>query len=78
MRRAGFTRAIKGDDGRVFHLPSETYVGDVVKADAVSVKDAVVKLARSLFPQAWVFVTQGLSAWQTEEARPDRGPERLS
>lgn len=78
MRRSGFTQAIQGDDGRVFHLPSETYVGDFVQGDAVGVKDAVVKLAKALCPQAWVLVTQGLSAWQTEEVPADRRPDRLS
>ena len=63
----GFTRAIQGADGRVFKLPSGTYVGDVRSADVVKVKDAIVRITRTIHPSAWVLVTCGPSAWATEE-----------
>ena len=63
----GFTRAIQGADGRVFKLPSGTYVGDVRSADVVKVKDAIARIARAIYPSAWVLVTRGPSAWATEE-----------
>lgn len=64
MQRAGFSRAIVGDDGETYHLPTAEYVivGDY---DIAAVRATAAKAAQTTGKRFAVVVTEGTNvSWQ--------------
>ena len=62
MKWAGFTRLIRGSDGKQYHLPTAEY-NSQADLTAAQVRDAARTAALSVWSDVQVLSTEGSRAW---------------
>lgn len=71
MERSGFSRRIKGSDGKVYRLPTGQYRVESTRIDRAAVLRKAKLLAALTLKKASITVTEGRTSWSgLEEVKP--------